>query len=112
MHFQLCVFSLIFVLHTTQSRTDAELLLEGGEPKLNVLEISTSCWQNHSKVTSKLRSLWYPDCSSKEHSREIGSREVVGGEGGRGWVSLSRSPVLWRQRRDGEGFTEGESHLL
>lgn len=79
MHFRLRVFSLIFVLHTTPSRTDAELLLEGGEPKLNVLEVSTRCWQNHSKVTSKLRSLWYSDCSSKKHS---GDREQ--GDGRRG----------------------------
>lgn len=83
MQFQLHIFNLIFVLRTTKSQTVAELLLEGREPKLNVLEVSTRCWQNHSKVTSKLRRLWYPDCSSKNHSWEIGSRERVGGEGGR-----------------------------
>lgn len=27
-------------------------------------------------------------------------------------MSLSRSPVLWGQRRDGEGFSEGVSYLL
>lgn len=112
MHFQLRVFNLVFVLHTTKSHVVAELLLEGGESKLNMLEVSTRCWQNHRKVTSKLRSLWYPDCSSKKHSWEIGSRKRVGGEGERGWVSLSRPPVLWRQRRDGKGFTEGVHYLL
>lgn len=112
MHFQLCVFNTTksqIVLHTTKSQIVAELFLEGGESKLNMLEVSTRCWQNHSQVTSKLRSLWYPDCSSKKHSWEIGSKYRVGGEGGRGWMSLSRSPVLWRQRRGGEGFTEGVS---
>lgn len=80
MQFQLHIFNLIFVLHTTKSQTVAELLLEGRESKLNVLEVSTRCWQNHSKVTSKF---WNPDCSSKNHSWEIGSRERAGGEGGR-----------------------------
>lgn len=53
-----CVFSLIFILLSTKLQTVVKLLLKGGEPKINVLEVSTTCWKNHSKVTIKLGSLW------------------------------------------------------
>lgn len=57
-HLQLQVFGLSFVLLSTKSQAVAEFLLEGGELKLNVPEVSTRCWQNHSKVTGELGSLW------------------------------------------------------
>jgi len=101
---QLHVFSLIFGRLSTKSQTVAELLLEGGEPILNVLEVSTRHWQNHSKASMELGSLLWSGCSClflQAVLMEAGEQ----GEGGREQRSLASSPVPWGQRRDGEGFT-------